>query len=147
MNTIDASTDAASAHDGTRQRGAATRRCAAGGEPMAGEMQRTIGDIDFSRVNLQYLICARDLARADPKRTTVLLGVPDDLVQLLAELDAAVLGAVTEVRAPLLILRQEPWWWHRLFTALQAGRPDEIRAVLEQVGLMVASEGPRGTGA
>ena len=114
---------------------------------MAGEMQRTIGDIDFSRVNLRYLICARDLARADPKRTTVLLGVSDDLIERLAELDAAVLGAVTEVRAPLLILRQEPWWWHRLFTALQAGRPDEIRAVLEQVGLMVAGEDPRGTGA
>ena len=114
---------------------------------MAGEMQRKIGDIDFSRVNLQYLICARDLARVDPERTTVLLGVPDDLVQLLAELDAAVLGAVTEVRVPLLVLRQEPWWWHRLFTALQAGRADELHAVLEQAGLMVASEGPRGTGA
>jgi hypothetical protein len=93
MNTIDASTEAASAHDGTRQRGAATPRCAAGSEPTAGEMRLTIGDIDFSRVNLQYLICARDLARVDLERTTVLLGVPDDLVQLLAELDAAVLGA------------------------------------------------------
>ena len=147
MNTIDASTDAASAHDGTRQRGAATARCAAGGEPMAGEMQRTIGDIDFSRVNLQYLISARDLARVDPERTTVLLGVADDLVQLLAELEPAALVAVTEVRVPLLVLRQEPWWWHRLFTALQAGRADEIRAVLEQAGLMVAGEGPRGNGA
>jgi len=147
MNAIGASTGAASARDGTRQRGAATQRCAAGGEPMAGEMQPTMREIDFSRVNLQYLICARDLARVDPERTTVLLGVPDDLVQLLAELDAAVLGAVTEVRAPLLILRQEPWWWHRLFTALQAGRPDEIRAVLDQAGLLVAGEGPRETGA
>jgi hypothetical protein len=147
MNTIDASTDAVSAHDGTRQRGAATGRCAAGSEPMAGKMQRTIGDIDFSRVNLQHLISARDLARVDPERATVLLGVPEDLVRRLAELDASVLVAVTEVRVPLLVLRQEPWWWHRLFTALQAGRPDEIRAVLEQAGLMVAGEGPRGTGA
>ena len=147
MNTIDASTDAASAHDGTGQRGAATGRRAAGSEPMAGEMQRMIGDIDFSRVNLQYLISVRNLARVDPERTTVLLGVPDDLVQLLAELEPAALVAVAEVRAPLLILRQEPWWWHRLFTALQAGRPDEIRAVLDQAGLLVAGEGPRGTGA
>jgi hypothetical protein len=114
---------------------------------MAGEMRLTIGDIDFSRVNLQYLICARDLARVDPERATVLLGVPDDLVQLLAELEPAALVAVTEVRVPLLVLRQEPWWWHRLFTALQADRPDELRAVLEQAGLMVAGEGPRGNGA
>jgi hypothetical protein len=147
MNTTDASTDAVSAHDGTRQRGAATGRCAAGSEPMAGEMRLTIGDIDFSRVNLQYLICARDLARVDPERATVLLGIPDDLVQLLAELEPAALVAVTEVRVPLLVLRQEPWWWHRLFTALQADRPDELRAVLEQAGLMVAGEGPRGNGA
>ena len=114
---------------------------------MTREMQLAIGDIDFSRVNLQYLICARDLAREFPERAALLLGAPEDLLRRLAALDAAALGAVTEVRAPLLILRQEPWWWHRLFTALQAGRPDEIRAVLEQVGLMVASEGPRGTGA
>ena len=55
--------------------------------------------------------------------------------------------AVTEVKAPLLVLRQEPWWWERLFTALQAGGPDELRAVLEQAGLMVAKGGPRGSDA
>ena len=147
MNAIGASTDAVSAHDGTRQRDAATRRCAAGSEPLAGEMALTMRDIDFSRVNLQYLICARDLARDYPERAAMLLGVPDDLVELLVELEPAALVAVTEVGAPLLILRQEPWWWHRLFTALQAGRPDEIRAVLDQAGLLVAGEGPRGTGA
>ena len=141
MIAIGASTGAASARDGTRQRGAATQRCAAGGEPMAGEMQPTMREIDFSRVNLQYLICARDLARDFPERAAVLLGVPDDLVELLVELEPAAL--VAKVSAPLLILRQEPWWWQRLFTALQAGRPDEIRAVLEQAGLMVAGGAPR----
>jgi hypothetical protein len=110
-------------------------------------MALTMRDIDFSRVNLQYLICARDLARDYPERAAMLLGVPDDLVQLLAELDAAVLGAVTEVRAPLLILRQEPWWWERLFTALHAGGPDELRAVLEQAGLLIAGGAARGTSA
>jgi hypothetical protein len=106
-------------------------------------MALTMRDIDFSRVNLQYLICARDLARDFPERAAMLLGVPDDLVALLVELEPAALVAVTKVSAPLLILRQEPWWWHRLFTALQAGRPDEIRAVLEQAGLMVAGGAPR----
>jgi len=70
MNAIGASTDMMSADDGTRQHGAGSPMCAAGSEPMAGEMQLTMGDIDFSRVNLQYLICARDLARALPKRAS-----------------------------------------------------------------------------
>ena len=147
MNAIGASTDAVSAGEGTRQQGAATRRCAAGSEPLAGEMQPTMREIDFSRVNLQYLICARDLAREFPERAGVLLGAPEDIVALLVELEPAALVAVTEVKVPLLVLRQEAWWWQRLFTALQAGRLDELRAVLEQAGLMVASEGPRGTGA
>jgi hypothetical protein len=112
---------------------------------MAGETRLAMGDIDFSRANLQYLICARDLARDYPERAAVLLGAPDALVQLLAELDPAALVAVTEVKAPLLVLRQEPWWWERLFTALQADCPDELRAVLEQAGLIVASGETRGS--
>ena len=114
---------------------------------MAGEMALTMRDIDFSRVNLQYLICARDLARDYPERAAMLLGVPDDLVELLVELEPAALVAVTEVRAPLLILRQEPWWWHRFFTALQAGRLEELGAVLEQAGLLIAGGAARGTSA
>jgi len=110
-------------------------------------MQPAMEDIDFSRVNLQYLICARDLVRDYPERAAVLLGVPDDIVQLLADLDAAMLVAVTEVKAPLLVLRQEAWWWHRLFTALHAGGSDELRAVLEQAGLMVADGAARVTSA
>ena len=147
MNAIGASTDVVSADEGTRHQGVVSPTCLAGSEPMAGEVRPAMGDIDFSRVNLQYLICARDLARDYPERAAVLLGVPDALGQLLARLSTDELTAVIEVEAPLLIPRQEPWWWHRLFTALQAGRPEEIRAVLEQAGLLVASEGPRGTGA
>jgi hypothetical protein len=103
-----------------------------------------MADIDFSRVNLQYLICARDLARSYPERAAVLLGATDPLVRLLAELDSAALVAVTEVKAPLLMLRQEFWWWNRLFMALRTGRPDELRAVLDQVGLIVPHGGSRG---
>jgi hypothetical protein len=101
-------------------------------------------DIDFSRVNLQYLLCARDLARDYPARAAVLLGATEGLVQRLAELDPAALVAVTEIKVPLMVLRQEPWWLERLFTALQAGGPDERQAVLDQAGLMVAKNGPRG---
>jgi hypothetical protein len=96
-------------------------------------------DIDFSRVNLQYLICARDLARAYPERAALLLGVPDALSKSLAELGAEDLAAVTQIKAPLLILRQEPWWWNRLFTALRSDQPEELQAVLDQAGLIVVN--------
>jgi hypothetical protein len=98
-----------------------------------------MNDVDFSRVNLEYLICARDLARDYPARAALLLGVPDPLGQALGELSADALAAVTQIKAPLLIPRQEPWWWDRLFAALRDGRDDELQAVLEQAGLIVAA--------
>jgi hypothetical protein len=103
------------------------------------EMPLVMGDVDFSRANLQYLISARDLARAYPQRAAMLLDVPDALGQRLAALSAEALTGVVAIRAPLLIPRQAPWWWERLFTALQDGRPDELRAVLEQAGLLIAT--------
>ncbi len=106
---------------------------------MVRETQCMMRDVDFSRVNLHYLICARDLARISPARAAVLLGAPDALVQLLAELDPEALVAVTEIKAPLLILRQEPWWWKRLFAALRADRSEELQSVLEQAGLIIAN--------
>lgn len=96
-------------------------------------------DVDFSRVNLYYLICARDLARASPVRAEMLLGAPEAIGQALAELDAETLAAVTEIKAPLFVLRQEPWWWTRLFTALKAGKRDEVQSILTQAGLFVAN--------
>ena len=95
-------------------------------------------DVDFSRVNLQYLICVRDMARQTPERIPLLLGVDDPLGRLLSELSAEQLAEVTQIKAPLLIPRQEPWWWERLFTALQGGRTDEVQAVLEHAGLIAA---------
>ena len=43
---------------------------------MAAEMRLAMGDIDFSRVNLQYLICARDLARDYPGARRRVAGCP-----------------------------------------------------------------------
>ena len=128
-----------SADDGPQHSGTASATCATGCEPFAGESHGEMRNLDFSRVNLHYLICARDLAKASPARAGVLLGVSDALGQALAQLDPEALAAVAEIKAPLLILRQEPWWWKRLFAALRAGRPDEVQAVLEQAGLIVAS--------
>ena len=128
-----------SADDGPQQSGTASARCATGSEPVARESHAAMRSVDFSRVNLHYLICARDLARASPARAGVLLGVSDALGQSLAQLDPEALAAVAEIKAPLLILRQEPWWWKRLFAALRMGRPDEVQTVLEQAGLIVAN--------
>jgi len=91
MTAPSASSDIMSADDGTRQQGADSPTCAVGSEPVAGEMQLTMRDIDFSRANLQYLISARDLARKCPQRAALLLSASDELVQLLAELDPAAL--------------------------------------------------------
>jgi hypothetical protein len=102
-------------------------------------MQYPMTDVDFSRVNLEYLICARDLARGYPERAPLLLGVPDPLGAALGTLSAEALSAVTQIKAPLLIPRQEPWWWSRLFESLRTGGEDELHAVLEQAGLIVAA--------
>ena len=141
MTTSRTATGILPGDDGTCRRGMAEVTCAAG-HPLPAEATGILmPDIDFSLVNLHYLLCARDLARGYPERAAVLLGVTPDLVRRLAELDPAALVVVAEVKAPLLVLRPEPWWWHRLFTALKSGSPDELRAVLEQAGLIVPHGG------
>ena len=146
MTASHTATGVLSGDDSTRRCGPATATRAAGPRPPAEELRMAMADIDFSRVNLQYIICARDLARSYPERAAVLLGATDDLVRRLAELDPAALVAVTAVKAPLLVIRQESWWWNRLFIALRTGQTDELRAVLEQAGLMIADGGSRGAG-
>ncbi len=144
MTATDAATDFPPADVITRQRRTNSKPPARGGKPMTRGTGFAMGEIDFSGANLQYLICARDLAREYPQRAAVLLGVPDALGQRLAQLGAEELAAVARIKAPLLIPRQEPWWWERLFAAMQAGRADELQAVLEQAGLIVANARPRG---
>ncbi len=147
MTASRTSRNGSSGDDGGGHRHTSRGTHPAGQPPLAGESCLAMADIDFSRVNLQYLIGARDLARGNPERAALLLGATETLVRLLAELDPAALVAVADVKAPLLILRQEPWWWHRLFIALQSGRPDELRAVLDQAALIVANGAVRGVAA
>ena len=94
--------------------------------------------MDFSQVNLQYLIQARDLAKQDPQMAAVLLGIPDEIACMLSELSAQELTQIIQIKAPLLIPRQGAWWWSRLLTALRDRRPDEIEAVIEHASLIVA---------
>lgn len=96
-------------------------------------------NLDFSHVNLEYLIQARDLAERDPERAATLLGIPNDLAQLLGELTPHDLAHVSHIKLPLLIPRQEPWWWSRLFTAIRGGRTEEVEVIIEHASLITVN--------
>jgi hypothetical protein len=91
---------------------------------------------DFSCVNLQYLMQARDLAIRDPELGATLLGISVDMAQLLAELTSRDLAHVARMKPPLLIPRQESWWWSRLLTAVREGRTEEIDAIMDHAPLI-----------
>jgi hypothetical protein len=95
-------------------------------------------NIDFSQVNLQYLIQRRDLTKQDPQLAAVLLDIPDEMACMLPDLSPPQLTQIILIKSPLLIPRQEAWWWSRLFTALGDGRPDEIESVIKHASLIVA---------
>jgi hypothetical protein len=93
-------------------------------------------EFDFSEVNLEYLIQARDLAKRDPEFVAAMLGIEVEMAYLLAELKPKELARISLIKQPLLVPRQEPWWWSRLFVALSEGRADEIEVVIEHAPLV-----------
>ena len=62
-------------------------------------------DWDFSKVNAEYLIQARDLARSNPRAAAMLLGLSDDLVQLLSEIIPREVALITQFKPPLIAPR------------------------------------------
>lgn len=90
---------------------------------------------DFSQLNLQYLIQARDLTQQDPQLGAILLGIPDEMAHLLSDLSPQQLTQIIQIKSPLLTPRQEAWWWSQLLTALRDGRLDEIDAIMEHASL------------
>lgn len=95
-------------------------------------------DIDFSKINLEYLMHVRDLAREDIEVMAVLLGIPSKLARILADVRPEEMVRIVEIKIPLLIPRHEPWWWQRLFEAIREGRTDELKAIIEHASLMSA---------
>ena len=93
--------------------------------------------IDFSNLNLQYLIRARDIAKKRPELAAAILGLPLELVNLLASLTAEGLTKLSRIKAPLLTLRGDAGWWARLLNALKDQRDDEIDAVLDHASLVL----------
>ncbi len=94
-------------------------------------------EVDFSSLNLQYLLRVRDIARDRPEFAVAILGLPMELVSMLATLTAEDLSKIAGCKASLLSLRGDTRWWSRLFTALKENRPGEIEVVLEHVNLSV----------
>lgn len=104
-------------------------------------------DIDFSHVNLEYLIQARDLARRNPGAGAVLLDIPAPMANRLATLSPASLAMIADFKPPLISPRLGEWWWERLLRALTDGQPGELQAILEHAGLLSggnALQGQRG---
>jgi len=95
--------------------------------------------IDFSSVNLEYLLHVRDIAREDPEVAAPLLGMSPELATLLAQAPAEYLTKISEVKVPLLAARGDSVWWYRLFTALADNNKEEIDVVLQAAGLAVLS--------
>jgi hypothetical protein len=95
--------------------------------------------IDFSMINLQYLIHARDIAREDPEVAATVLGLSKELAVLLAQTSSQCLAKIAQIKVPLLTVRGDSWWWSRLFTALTDGGAEEIDIILDHASLVVLS--------
>ena len=91
---------------------------------------------DFSHLNLEYLIQARDLAIEDQGQAGAILGIPDAMAGILPDLTPQLLADITHINHPLVIPRQDVWWWSRLLVALQSGQPAEIETVMAHASLI-----------
>lgn len=88
-------------------------------------------DLDFSRINVDYLLQAGDVAKQDSELAAIFLGIPPETTRLLANTSPADLKQIHRLKEPLLTPRQTPHWWRRLFSAMNRNDVDEIKRVLE----------------
>ncbi len=96
-------------------------------------------NVDFSSLNLQYLIQARDLARADPHLASVLLGIPTEMAGMVGNLSPQTLAQIAQIKIPLITPQRETGWWLRLLTALKDEDRKEIGAIIAQAPLIVGA--------
>jgi len=96
-------------------------------------------EIDFSSINLQYLLQVRNITQQNPELASTLLGLPQEIAGVLINASDKSLAELAKTKAPLLIARGDHWWWSRLFNAFEGGRPGEIKAVLEHANLAVVN--------
>lgn len=91
---------------------------------------------NFSNINLQYLIQARDIAKQDVEHGSIILGMDKQLSRELAEISPKGLSMVARVKVPLIGPHQHTVWWKRFFRALDEGRADEAQAIMEHANLI-----------
>jgi hypothetical protein len=92
-------------------------------------------DMDFSHVNLEYLLHARDLAREDPVWTAIVLEMPSLLAASLADTNPRDVMRLAKMKPPLLVPRHGLWWWSRILHAVHDGQLAEIEVVMDHAGL------------
>ncbi|MGH8557796.1 MAG: flagellar transcriptional regulator FlhD [Methylococcales bacterium] len=98
-------------------------------------------EIDFSQVNLQYLIQARDLAKVDREQAAVILGVDATLTELFAQVTPAELVHINRIRVPLIKPHEQFWWWSRFVQTIKSGEPAKIEVLLEHANLIAIKRG------
>ena len=96
-------------------------------------------ELDFSKLNLQYLLQARDLARRDTAAAAALLGISTELAALLGHLADEHFAPLAQIKVPLVLPRGELWWWGRLFEACEAGDLHAIHAIVDHASLVLAA--------
>ncbi len=94
-------------------------------------------EMDFSNLNLQYLLQVRDIAQKHPELAAAILGLPKEMIGLLSTVSVDGLAKVAVSKAPLLTLRGDSWWWSNLLNALRDNQPGEVEVVLEHANLAI----------
>lgn len=91
-------------------------------------------DVNFSELNMEYFIAARDFANENITVASILLGTSPDLMQSIATLTPRQLANMKHVNTPLIIPRDEKTWWPRFLQALKDGNRAEVKTLAEQTG-------------
>ncbi len=96
-------------------------------------------ELDFSKLNLQYLLQVRDLARRDAPAAAALLGISNEFAVLLGRIADEHFAPLAQIKAPLVLPRGDLWWWGRLFEACEAGDIRAIHATVAHASLVLAA--------
>ena len=86
--------------------------------------------MDFSRINLQYLITLRALAQTEPELAAATAGLPIDVVRLVGQLSLEQLVGLAVRKTPIVRVRGDVTWWTDLLDAAHDGEPDGLTTLM-----------------
>ena len=90
--------------------------------------------MDFSHLNLEYFLTARDLANENLALASSFLGVSPGLTRSLALCTPAQLCQISSIKIPLVAPRKDAVWWNCFIRALAEGNQAEISSLVDQAG-------------